>query len=426
MVYLVAGNPGTGMLESLSSVLLFYLYFEGNSWFLSYWLYRLAQEKKTVAFESVAAQSAWLFLPSGEVKEFEPKGGLQFPPQIRNDAKSFFLFDPAQDSKEPTKVDAFTVVASPDEAHFAQFDKRQKFYMPPWTEEEIDSILPHLKDLDVDTVKQHFEKYGGVIRFILRNQDDFHHKLEAAIQAVTLDKVRASLGGHEVVDEASHKLLHYETYSPYVNTTVRFASPYVAERVASQFLKQWHLETLDFITESESSLLASVRGVLFESETINRICRDNCSWNLRNLKDNTLDQLSLQLPHQVAQVVNLEGFVFEQTVLYKPKSKKWTAVDAFLRVGNIIYLLQMTVSHQHPTKGKISEQMEIIKTNHKNCALKLVFVVPDTLFPHFQEQNFLTTKGESYTVVGMPDDLRQLPQLVLEVPLSNKRLEKKT
>eukprot|EP01125_Pyxidicula_operculata_P022264 TRINITY_DN89_c0_g3_i1.p1 TRINITY_DN89_c0_g3~~TRINITY_DN89_c0_g3_i1.p1 ORF type:complete len:168 (-),score=17.62 TRINITY_DN89_c0_g3_i1:291-794(-) len=85
---IITGNPGIG-----------------KSWFLSYCLFRLAQEQKkktTVFFESVSRNEAWLFNPDGTV-QFFPKPLDSYPPIIRNDPTG---------SREPREVDAFTVVTA--------------------------------------------------------------------------------------------------------------------------------------------------------------------------------------------------------------------------------------------------------------------------------------------------------------------------
>lgn len=249
--YTIYGNPGIG-----------------KSWFLSYWLYRLAQEQKTVCFESMEQNGAWLFQPDGTVSSFNPNWRGNFPQEILMDSKSFYLFDPAgKNPREPTQTAAFTVVAaSSDPRHYFQFNKRnrnKKFIMPPWTEAEIDRILPHLPHLESSKVKELFAKYGPIPLYILNNTDDWHEELERAISTTNPDDLRKSLGGPEALSNVSHKLLHCHTGPPYTSCTVTFASPHIGTRVANELLKYRKFDTLDFIATVQSPDLASVRGLMF-------------------------------------------------------------------------------------------------------------------------------------------------------------------
>ena len=96
---ILTGNPGIG-----------------KSWFLSYVLYRVANEMPAhaVVFESVAKEKLWVFGVDGSVRQhhWEERRDLG----ELNNPSTIYLFDPAGHStgqtREPYRCRAYTIVAS--------------------------------------------------------------------------------------------------------------------------------------------------------------------------------------------------------------------------------------------------------------------------------------------------------------------------
>eukprot|EP01125_Pyxidicula_operculata_P013651 TRINITY_DN4528_c0_g1_i1.p1 TRINITY_DN4528_c0_g1~~TRINITY_DN4528_c0_g1_i1.p1 ORF type:complete len:146 (+),score=25.49 TRINITY_DN4528_c0_g1_i1:115-552(+) len=110
--------------------------------------------------------------------------------------------------------------------------------MPCWTEEELMSIVKYIPNLDQETVKTRFAKYGGIPRYVLNETDDWDVSINDAIASSNLDDLQSCAGGPENMPDASHMILQYDANpsSGYRSLTVRFASNYVAEKVSARLL----------------------------------------------------------------------------------------------------------------------------------------------------------------------------------------------
>lgn len=403
----ITGNPGIG-----------------KSWFLSYCLLNLAQEQKTVFFESVSRNKAWLFNSDGSVNVFAPITSLAFPSTITDDANSIYLFDPAgKDPREPRQVSAFTVVtASPDPRHYQQFNKRignKKYYMPCWTRDEITSILSCFPNLNQNTVESRVVKYGGIPRYVLTETDDWHPELEKAISGANLDDLQKSVGGPEVLPAVSHKLLHYDPIG-YVDCAVRFASPYIADRISNKLLVEQTHKAIEFLQRSAHiPTLASVRGSLFENYA-HSVLQGNGTWVIHGLTcDKKDEQLKLQNNNQTVVFESLDKLTLSKGVYYKPKSKRFGALDSLARLGTDIYLFQMTVSQDHSiSHAALKEHLETLIPNNPSCKFTLIFVTPPDMFKKIGKQSYLSTKGKVVEEKDLAKAVQSVEQWVMALPLT--------
>jgi len=403
---IITGNPGIG-----------------KSWFLSYCLFNLAQEKRTVFFESVARDKAWLFTPDTLVEEFNPLRD-EFPPETA-DPRTIYLFDPATKTRrQPRNVKAFTIVASsPNPNNYHDLSNRTnnaKFYMPCWNWEEVSSTLNFLPQLDRNTVKDRFDKYGGKPRYIFTIKDTWHTALEDAIATTDIEDLKQSAGNLEAVRSASHKILKYDVdiSTEYQEHQVSYASEYIADRMSHKLLTNMESQTLDFLRISaDLPLIASVRGTLFERYVHNVLQRPG-KWRVRALSSqDSQEELPINNKHinvfdSLAQVENLQEGVY-----YRPKKKNYGAVDAVTKVGNDISLFQVTVSLGHgintPELVKCLDELGEVSGK-----IRLYFVVPVDVFPEFKHQSYNQQKDIPREKLAKA---KEIEQWVLEMPLSPKQ-----
>lgn len=194
-----------------------------------------------------------------------------------NDANTFYLFDPAAIPQEPEPCIAFTIVtASPNKAHYKDFLKQiggEKYYMPCWTWEEVENILPYFPKYPPMKVEDRFSRFGGILRYILSNTIKWDFELERAIAASSISDIEQSAGGPDALPSVSHKLMQYEVDADYECSRVRFASDYVATRVVEHLFKWKKEDVLRFLQFSkDESTLAILRGVFFERYVHTVLC----------------------------------------------------------------------------------------------------------------------------------------------------------
>ena len=384
----ITGNPGIG-----------------KSWFLSYCLLRLANEKRTVFFESVRTDERWLFKPDGTVTQIKGDWPLE-----TGDPSTVFLFDPYGGApREPERVTAFTVVASsPNEQNFKEFAKQtgsQKFYMPCWTWDEIELILPHLP-FEPERARQRYEKFGGIPRYIF-GTEKWDRELDDAIAITTCSDLYRSVGGPEMLKSASHKVLQYKVDIPsYEKSHVIFASDYVSKKVAQKLDEREHAELIRIVRYARDPNLSFIRGCLLESLAHTEICKGG-QFRVRHLE--TGDEEILEFPPLVEKKFNeLDSNCFQTGTYARPISKRFPAFDSFGNYETEPKTFQITTNESHGLNyNGVSAVLKLRKP------LDIFFVVPPDKFKTFPKQRI--TKATEPQTLKIEKDLRQH---VLLLPLS--------
>jgi hypothetical protein len=369
----------------------------------------------------VERNSTWLFNLDGSVKRYKfPK----FPDEIEQKSDAFYLFDPAGKlgAREPRRIYVFTIVAaSPDPALYHQFNKRignKKYYMPCWSRDEIFSIIDYFPDIDKNTVEKLFEKYGGIPRFVLSKSDDWNAELQLAIKSANIDELQKSIGGPELLSDTSHKVLQYGVDSNYRESTVKFASQYIADKVSEKLLE-------DQISKTSASIqlmarypeIASLRGSIFENYA-HKVLGGNGKWTVKALAENKTEELELK-NKKTGFFDSLEDLDISEEIYYRPNNKNFGALDSFIRKGNVIYFFQMTVSTNHPvSNAAIENAIKKIDSKTGRMNYKLIFITPPDVFSNFRHQHYLNKENKIIQPNNLEKIIRDVGQWVLELKLT--------
>jgi hypothetical protein len=202
----------------------------GKSLFLIYLLWKLVKAGKRV----LLIYHPCTIYYDGQGHVFE----LNATPSVTNhdfwNADLWCLFD-AKDKEAvhlsalPYEMCTFILSMSPRREMVNDFKKPpvpQEFYMPTWSEAELEAIVPFFPN--VTEWRDRFENLGGIPRHVMEvTIRPPAQMLEAACTACSLDDCIKVIGMNSTITEKSkvvHLLVHITSTAPYTDSSVRFAS----------------------------------------------------------------------------------------------------------------------------------------------------------------------------------------------------------
>ena len=259
----------------------------------------------------------------------------------------------------------------------------QEFYMPIWTEEELDVIAPCFPGA-IDW-RRRYDVLGGVPRLVLENTSkDPVAIIEDACRRCSLDDCMEVIGLSSSIKETSkvvHALVHVTSSYPFTDSSVSFASEVALRTIVR---KKWKEAVRDMRILLEACdgnpLSASLCGYIFEPYAIELLekggefrCRQLFHGNKRDLPE----EGKLTIPPSKKLTVDRvsEGQTLKQ--LYVPTSRNYAAIDAWMPgIGGF----QMTVGKRHKIKGMAENDLA------KLGEAKLYWLLPPMYYDEFKKQ----------------------------------------
>jgi len=347
-----------------------------------------------------------------------------YPESELSNPKTIYLFDPAGHIlREPLKLGAFTVVtSSPNPRNYQQFAKSIKGkirYIPVWTWDEIEKIIP---ENDKTVIRKRFEIFGGIPRYLFSDEEDNKNQLDEAINNLDIKELERSLGGAAALKSISHKVIQYDVELPdYRKTTIKFSSSYVESKVTEKLLEKSEKDYISFLHYSKSyPNIATVRGSMFERYGHNKLPKGG-KYTMKNFSDGKVCDIDFPMEMDTKYFSSSkEGKLisnFQNMIYYRPKEQNFEGFDSVIGIEDLIYIFQFTVSETHNVKMK---NLKRLVEEQKGKNIFLCFVVPDDIFDKFKEQNYETEEGKTAKKIG---DLKNVDQCVLKLNLSNKFLD---
>ena len=165
----------------------------GKSWSSAFYVKKLLENKKLVAYEARQSNAVYMFVPPGKdngneeyvayrtsIQSWDPNSC----PALQS-IETYYYIDPgrAESSADIPLLSAHTAVGpSPEPQHLGEWGKRARFfYLGPWSYEDILVVRPHmpvsssvldeLQVLDEQEVSAAFRRYGGILRHIFAPTD---------------------------------------------------------------------------------------------------------------------------------------------------------------------------------------------------------------------------------------------------------------
>jgi hypothetical protein len=310
---------------------------------------------------------------------------------------------------------------SPSESAYAEFAKENCviYYMPTWDYEEVKKINEKL-EIDVKTLEERWERYGGIPRVLFASDIVFLQyktdRINNAIDKLTDESHFKHIDTATATKEVRHSLLYYEVEpeSKFINAKLNWGSFYIKPLVGDKYAEKIESDMNNVIDTLRTCLPGSLKGLLLKPIALKLLSKANGSFKCVRL-DEGRDGLELvgDLPigplnaiYDVSDknfdnVLKEYGEIRKENVMIIPSNARFPAVDAvvIVTVGNNrhYYMLQVSINKHHGVKGVIAKEMVENIVNIAggigNCAY--IYVLPNNdIFKKFTDQDMPKCQNE--------------------------------
>ncbi|EGF76439.1 hypothetical protein BATDEDRAFT_28349 [Batrachochytrium dendrobatidis JAM81] len=353
----------------------------GKSLFLIYLLWKLVKEGKRVLF---------IYHPS--TIYYDGQGGVFYPNFLpSNNNVNFWasdlwcLFDAkgknaADLSALPYEDCSFVLSTSPRREmvnDFKKFPHLRIFYMPIWTEIELETITPCF--VTVIDWRDRFKILGGIPRYVLEDTSGDPTKLlQAACRQCDLDDCIKIIGLNSTITDKSqvvHSLVHMTSVDPFTESSVAFASQTALDIIVQIKGTEAKRKMAELLASCEGNpLTAALCGYIFEPTEMfdsHKLVHGN--------EKSKPEETTLTIPSSVKLVVDRVLLGQTQDQLYVPKTKNYAAIDAWIPG---IGAFQMTVGKRHDIKSGVEEDLKMLGKG----AEKLYWLLPPLYYHSFTKK----------------------------------------
>jgi hypothetical protein len=260
------------------------------------------------------------------------------------------------------------------------------FFMPVWSEVEMLAIVPLFPD--ANGWSQRFESLGGVPRHVLQLTTETPKEIiEAACKACSLDDCIQIVGMNSTITEKSkavHSLVHITSAHPFRKSSVCYASQTALDVIVREKGEDVKVKMYALVPTCEGNpLIASLCGRIFEQYAIELLekggtfdCRELLSGKAKTIPREAI----LSIPPSQQIVAGKVAPNQSRHVLHVPKSKNYTAIDAWIPG---IGAFQMTVAAKHGFELSALGDLSMLGKG----ARKLYWCVPPSIYKSFTKQS---------------------------------------
>ena len=286
-------------------------------------------------------------------------------------------------------------------------------WMPVWSWEEILSAGMHVFGQREQDIRERYEKWLGIPRFVLQQTSQEHQdSLDQAINNCSIADLKSSFTNIYADNQISDKIVHITVTEGYFLDSPVMVKGYVENSLIAKFVEPPGREVEDFLAASGgSSDIASFRGKILEKRKAHQILQRGGSFLCRDLQSDG-DPFLLHLNPCAfrAPLWNHEIQTLPNGVYGWGRNERFAAVDAVCQPD---LLFQVIVSDQHgiDTHGLASAAT---KLRSGPGGAKLVFAVPPDVFTH-------DFSREALKAIRFRPDLaelaRSVKQYVIQIPI---------
>ncbi|KAF1780644.1 hypothetical protein GQ600_1280 [Phytophthora cactorum] len=269
------------------------------------------------------------------------------------------------------------------------------YILPAWTFEELQDynfLLDNGFKVAEDVLISRYNKFGGIPRFIFTSTElENEEELSKAIATFSaLDIISYAKNNHAVRDgNYSHRVL--EMVPSLENFRAKFHLDFLSKYIAEQIVSRVTEDSIQKVSEfaiahaDDDSGCTSVPAQAAHATTASAVFGDNMGHHFERDANGTL---LLSGRHQSSQ----------KCTYYRPTSKTFGALDAFVILGNDCIGLQMTLNQNHGIKAApLNTFLEWLKgVGIAKDLFYFAFVVPSHLVGSFKKQT-IRTKTDSIT-----------------------------
>lgn len=404
----VIGNPGVG-----------------KSFFAVYELYRALKDHKTVVLQSEVARMTYLFRP-GEGIRYLPYTNV---PTLSETGQTLLLYDAAM-GREPQYsniCDRIVVFSSPSDTTYRDLTKEGaiSLHMPTWTWDEVEYCVRYVESyssLDVALVRERFQKYGGIARFVfeVNEQTSKWHsdKFRAAVSFCNASMLQDVVRGRDR-NEVGQRILHRtvvekEDGTPdYYRYSFEFASKYVEEKVYEVMNEAKSASLMEFLHDCKYEQdLTVVRGSLFKRK-VHDILVNGGKFIIHKLVEGNKRNEEIKIKsRKKVYFKTLSNIHADDNMYLLPESGNCKSVDA-IAPPDAAFL--MTVSPSCSIHGdEIKDIVKFCKPRPSHH-FRLYVVVPEDKFEHFTKMQTYIDDNQKATESNLPS----VDQYALCIPLRN-------
>ncbi len=226
----------------------------------------------------------------------------------------------------------------------------QVFYMPTWSEAELEAIVPLFPN--ASKWRERFENLGGIPRHVLEvTTEPPTQMLEAACKNCSLDDCINIIGINSTITEKSkvvHILVHVTSTAPYTNSSLCYASQAALDVIVRHKGNEAKYRMRELLASCEGNpLTTALCGYIFQSYAI-ELLEKGGSFKCRELVhgNRISGPFEWRLPIPSSNKTVVEQVVPNQTPyqLHVPRTTNYAAIDAWIPG---IGAFQMTVEKKH-------------------------------------------------------------------------------
>ena len=300
------------------------------------------------------------------------------------------------------------------------------YYLPIWSEYELNICNELISLVNPDILKDNFDYFGGIPRFVLEKDIRAICALKRKINVVInsenkMDIINLIKSGNILSSRYSHLLLHMNTEknSDFMNYYLDFASNTISDFIFNQLIVQTYDKITEFfIVNCNESSTAVLRGKIFE-QLFHRSFDKSNNINIKILGRSLHDDRSLEIfvdkNHELIRFSEFSelNLIKSKKIYYRPISKSFGAIDSLYWNGENLYLFQVTIAPNHTINyGTVFELMKWCKKNKINeFNIFIIFIVPGLLKANYKLQKYVS-KGK--TVVKVANTIKNIKQFVAE------------
>ena len=262
----------------------------------------------------------------------------------------------------------------------------QYFYMPVWTETELEKIAPTFSN--ATEWRDRFKILGGIPRYVLEDMT-LNPKtiIEDACSSCSLDECIKKIGINSSINDKSkviHSLIHMTSTTPFTESSVCYASQAVLNTIIEKKRTEAKRRMEELLASCEGNpLTASLCGYIFEPYVL-ELLEQGGTFSCRQLvRGNTKKQPSdttLVIPPSTKVVV--DKVLPNQTLnqLHVPRTKNYTAIDTWIPG---IGAFQITVSKKHDINNGAIKDLALLG----NGANKFYWLLPPLYYHSFTKKS---------------------------------------
>ena len=273
--------------------------------------------------------------------------------------------------------------------HFKHADNcGGRFFMPPWTlEEMLDDEVMNLHKLPRKIVQERFGFFGGTARLVLRKEKSEtmydKERLEAALSSADALSSLEISSDMKFISKNTHLLLKMYPKRNFSSFDVNVSSPYVCQELVKRNRQENSVELWKRMREG---IITGIGFALFE-EAFHQFMQDKAigkfKLRARPLTDDGTGNDTVVQFNGGLQGVLISGNPkpdIRDDKYYQPKNKSFPAFDAWTSEG----LFQVTVADTHtikfPEKRAQATKVAVEAGKKQGGKAKFYFVVPSFQF----------------------------------------------